>query len=241
MRVLAIANSFGVDANRYLHQIAKADGERLEVVTLYIAGCSLEQHYRNVLGDNRVYGLYYNGQNTGFFVSVKEALLSRQWDVVTLQQQSALSADSSSFEPYDGELYSYVKKHAPGAKIMLHQTWAYEDGSEKLENTGYKTAEAMFADIESAYAQCHRRLGTDGIIPSGKLLMNLLQSGIKQVHRDTFHASLGLGRYALGLLWYRMLTGNSAIENSFCALDQPALEEEIRIVKMCVDAFPAIL
>lgn len=241
MRVLAISNSFGVDANRYLHRIAKADGEKLETVTLFIAGCSLEQHYRNMLGDNRAYELYYNGQNTGFLVSIKEALLSRQWDVVTLQQQSERSVRPETYVPYDEALYAYVKKCAPGAKILLHQTWAYETGSEKLEKMGYKTAEAMFADIERSYTLCHERLGTDGIIPAGKLFMDLLHSGIPQVQRDTFHASLGLGRYALGLLWYRMLTGKSVAENTFCDLDKPATEEEIAIAKKCVDAFEPIL
>ena len=89
MRVLSISNSFGVDATRYLHQIAKAGGDRLEIVTLYIGGCSLERHYRNMLGDKQAYELHYNGQNTGFFVSMQEALLSRKWDVILLQQQSS--------------------------------------------------------------------------------------------------------------------------------------------------------
>ena len=240
MRVLAISNSFGVDANRYLHQIAKADGVNLQIVTLYIGGCSLEQHHRNMLADARAYDLHFNGQPTGFSVSIKEALLSQPWDVVTLQQASYFSPKPDTYEPYAKNLYDYVKMCAPKAKILIHQTWAYEDGSEKLHNLGYETAAAMFADVEKAYQKCHEDLGTDGIIPSGKLFMKLLENGIPSVQRDTFHASLGLGRYALGLLWYRMLTGRSVMDNTFDDFFVPVTEEEIRIAKNCAEAFDPI-
>lgn len=238
MKVLAISNSFGVDANRYLNQIARADGTDIQVVTLYIGGCSLETHYRNMLGDKKAYTLYFNGLSTGFSISMEEALLSRPWDVITLQQASHFSPIPSTYEPYATSLYDYVKECQPKAKILIHQTWAYEDGSEKLANKGYDSSAAMFADIEKAYELCHKELGTDGIIPSGALFQKLLQQGIPKVQRDTFHASLGLGRYALGLLWYRMLTGKSVAENTFCDFDEVISDEEIRIAKETVDSFP---
>lgn len=237
MKVLAISNSFGVDANRYLYQIARADGVDLQVVTLYIGGCSLEKHYRNMIGDRREYELYYNGMATGFFVTMEEALLSRCWDVITLQQASASSPFPGTYEPYAASLYDYVKECQPQADVLLHQTWAYEDGSEKLAGRGYETAQAMFADIEKAYARCKEDIGADGMIPSGELFMKLLEKGIPSVQRDTFHASRGLGRYALGLLWYRLLTGNSVMENTFRDFDEPISEDEIRIAKETVEAF----
>ena len=241
MRVLSISNSYGEDSCRYLHQIAKADGEKLEVVTLFIGGCTLERHYRNMLGDKEAYDLTYNGQRTGFTVSMQEALLSRPWDVIVLQQQSSSSAHPETFQPYDEALYEFCKECAPKAKILLLQTWAYEAGSEKLAAAGWDSAEAMFGAIEAAYQQCADRLGVDGIIPGGKLFMKMLENGIEKVHRDTFHATLGLGRYALGLLWYRMLTGNSVADNTFRDLDVPADDAEIAIVKKCVDSFPPVL
>lgn len=241
MRVLSISNSFGEDSNRYLHQIAKAGGERLEIVTLYIGGCTLERHYRNMLGDKQAYDLIFNGQRTGFTVSMQEALLSRKWDVIVLQQQSSNSAHPESFRPYDEALYEFCKECAPNAKILLLQTWAYEEGSEKLTATGWPTAKAMFGAIKDSYDQCCERLGADGIIPAGDLFMRMLDAGVAKIHRDTFHASFGLGRYALGLLWYRVLTGKSVADNTFCDLDEPATEEEMRIAKQCVDAMDPIL
>ena len=77
MKILAIGNSFSQDATRYLYGIARADGVNLEVVNLYIGGCSLERHYRNMLSAERAYGLEINGHKTGFFVSLDEALANR--------------------------------------------------------------------------------------------------------------------------------------------------------------------
>lgn len=237
MNVLAIGNSFSQDATRYLHQIAAADGVTLHVANLYIGGCSLERHYRNMLSAERAYELQYNGQLTGFKVSLQEALLNRSWDVVTLQQSSPCSTDKDTYFPYIAELYAYVKKCLPKAKILIHQTWAYEDGSDRLYNVAhFDTAAEMFAAAEDAYAFAAQTISADGIIPSGKLFRSLLDNGIEKIHRDTYHASLGLGRYALGLLWYRTLTGNSVAGNDFHHFDVPISEEHSQIAKKCVDS-----
>lgn len=37
----------------------------------------------------------------------------------------------------------------------------------------------------------------------------------RTLHRDSYHASFGHGRYLLGLVWYGALTGNSVIGNTF--------------------------
>ena len=241
MRVLSISNSFGVDATRYLHQIARNCGENIQVTCLYIGGCPLELHYRNMIGDKYAYDLYYNGFATGFKTSIEEALLSGRWDVISFQQASHFSPKQDSYTPFAEELYDFIKTCQPKAKILIHQTWAYEDGSEKLANMGYPTSKAMFADIEKAYEKCCEALGADGIIPGGKLLQELLNRGIEKVQRDTFHASLGLGRYALGLLWYRMITGKSVAEDTFCDFDEPVPAEHIRIAKEAVDSFAPVL
>ena len=235
MRVLSISNSFGVDANRYLHQIARSAGVKLDVCTLYIGGCPLELHYRNMLGDKEAYDLYFNGFNTGFKTSIPEALLSGHWDVVTIQQASFYSPKPDTYTPYAEELYDYIKTCQPKAKVLIHQTWAYEDGSEKLANLGYETAKAMFADIQKAYQQCCETIGADGIIPCGQLMMGLLDNGIEKVHRDTFHASLGLGRYAQGLLWFKTLTGKSVMEIDYNDFDEEVTPEQIAIAKKIVE------
>lgn len=238
MNILAIGNSFSEDATRYLHDIAKADGENLQVVNLYIGGCSLERHYRNMLSGDRVYELQYNGQKTGFCVSLKEALLNRKWDIVTVQQASILSFVEESYEPYASALSDFVCKYAPKAKLYLHQTWSYEDGSDRLINAaGFESYEKMQSAVTDAYSKIANTIGADGIIPSGELFNTLLKRGVPKVHRDTFHASFGLGRYALALLWYHTLYKRQTRDNSFADFDEPISELELRLAKECVDSF----
>lgn len=241
MNVLVISNSFGDDANRYLHQIARAAGTDIQVCTLYIGGCPLDKHYRNLLGNKEAYDLHFNGHITGFKVSIEEALLSREWDVVTIQQGSRKSFDADSYEPYASALADCIRECAPKAKLLVHQTWAYKEGSELMLNiTPYTTFDAMFADIEKAYEKCVETVEADGLIPSGKLMQQLLHNGVPCVHRDNLHVTRGLGRYALGLLWYRMLTGKSVAEDSFRDFDESVTDEEIAIAKKCVEAFAPI-
>ena len=238
MKVLSIGNSFSCDATRYLHGIAHADGVDIESVNLYIGGCPLEKHYQNMLGDYKAYLLFFNGQDTGFKTSIKEALLSRHWDVVTVQQASKLSFTKDTYYPYITALVDYIKECAPKAKIVIHETWAYEEGSERLFNVGgFRTYDEMMSGVKAAYTQVCDEMKLDGLIPSGETLGELVKRGIPRVHRpDASHASLGIGRYALGLLWYRMLTGNSVSENSFRDFDVPVEEGEIAIAKAYVDS-----
>ena len=122
MNILSIGNSFSQDAQRYLHRIAKADGFVLYTFNLYIGGCSLSLHYRNMISDEKAYTLEMNGESTGFKVSLKDALLNRDWDVITIQQVSDKSPYYETYQPYLGEIVEYVRLYAPKAKIAMHQT-----------------------------------------------------------------------------------------------------------------------
>ncbi len=235
MEILSIGNSFSCDAQRYLHRIARADKFNLNTFNLCIGGCSLSRHYRNMLSEDRAYSLEMNGVGTGFNVSLKDALLNRDWDVITLQQVSHQAPNYETYQPYLNKLVEYVRLHVPKAKIVMHQTWAYEQNSQRLNiELGYTDHADMFTDIEKAYENAAKDIKADFIIPSGELFEKLLSEGIEKVHRDTFHAKLGIGRYALGLLWYAKLTGKEVKNNTFSDFDEEISEREINIAKKCV-------
>lgn len=236
MNVLAIGNSFSQEATRYLSQIAKADNFNLDIVNLYIGGCPLSLHYRNMLSDAKAYALEANGVQTGFFVSLKEALLNREWDFITLQQVSHNSIDYETYQPYLEELSRYIKTYAPKAKLIMHQTWAYEENSKRLcDELRYKKQSEMYEDLKNAYELAAKDIKAYSIIPSGELFQNLIKNNITNIHRDTFHASYGKGRYALGLLWYKVLTGNSVINNSYNLFDEEVSAEDIAQIKEIVE------
>ncbi len=236
MNILAIGNSFSQDATRYLHDIARGEGVKLEVVNLYIGGCSLDRHFRNMMGDKKAYSLEVDGHSSGIFVSIKDALLSREWDVVTLQQVSGGSGKYETFSPYLKELSEYVRKYAPKAKQFIHETWAYEDDSKLLmDRYGYTKSADMYNDLKSAYKKAAEDISADGIIKSGTLIMKLLENGIGKIHRDTFHLTLGAGRFAAGLMWYKALTGNPVADISFNNFDEAVSDEEITVIKKCIN------
>ena len=122
MKILCIGNSFSQDATHYLHQIARSNGDDIQVANLYIGGCPLEKHFRNMHSEERVYNLMYNGQTTYFMVSIKEALLNRSWDIVTVQQASPSSPKPATYTPYGEELVAYVRKLCPKAKVQILRT-----------------------------------------------------------------------------------------------------------------------
>ncbi len=236
MNILLIGNSYSVDATRYLHRIARADKENITTACLYIGGCPLERHYRNMYSEQDAYNLYINGEETGFFVSLKEALLNRKWDIVTLQQASFESFDFTNYEPYLTTLSDYVKKLCPNAEIYIHETWCDNVDSPRLEGFGFKTNKEMLDNIITAYEKAYETINADGIIRSGELIYSLYENGLSPVWRDSGHVSYGIGRLAVGLLWYKTLTGNDIMKNTFCDTDEPVSEKELEIIKKCVNS-----
>lgn len=234
MNILSIGNSFSQDAQRYIHKIARADGVDLNTHNLYIGGCSLERHHRNMLSGEREYELEMNGVGTGFKVSLDEALLNRAWDVITVQQVSNFSMDYDTYRPYLDRLVEYIRECVPKAKVVVHQTWACEEDSPRLASLGYKKQIDYHNELKKAYDKAAKDIDADFIIPSGELFQKLINAGISPVHRDTFHASYGTARYAMGLLWYSMLTGRDITNNTFSDFDEPITDEEIAKIKACV-------
>ena len=231
MKILSIGNSFSQDAQRYLHRLALHEGVQLKTVNLYIGGCSLRRHYLNILDDNAAYDFQFNGESTGLKVSIRQAIVSDNWDYITLQQASHESAKPDSYTPYLEELAEYVRVYCPKAKLLIHQTWAYETGSIKLANQErFATDAEMFAAVEDAYNKAAALIEADGLIPAGKAMLTAAQTGIEKIHRDTYHASLGAGRYLLALCWFKYLTGKDISENNFNDFDVPVTEEERKIV-----------
>ena len=240
MKVLSIGNSFSEDAQRYLHALAKHNGVDLRTFNLFIGGCSLRTHYLNMLDDRADYRYAYNGEYLGLKLSIGRALASNDWDYVTLQQASQLSPRYHSYTPYIEALADYVRKYCPHTKLMIHETWAYEEGSDRLHTVGgFGTADDMMLAIREAYDIAAKAISADGIIPCGDAMLLASKTGVEKVHRDSFHASLGAGRYLLALTWYRALTGRDISDDTFVPFDAPITEAERAAVIAAVNAVTA--
>ncbi len=234
MRILCIGNSFSEDATSYLSRTAENQGIGIYAENLFIGGCSLEQHYNNMISGEKNYEIEIDGQNTHVRISLNEALEKEKWDIVTVQQASHFSAFYSTYQPYAAELVGFIRRKQPEAKVFIHQTWSYEDNSQRLADNGFASGKEMFAEIKKSYRLAAEECAVDGMIPSGQVFENMAAKGIK-CHRDTFHASLGAGRYALALTWIKALTGAGIETNSFKDTAEPVSADEAAMIKEAVN------
>ena len=237
MNIISIGTSFSHDPHAYLHTIAETDGYDLTCFNLFVGGNVLANAYRNSLSDDRIFEIEMNACPVGFKVSLKEALINRTWDVITLQQMSLDSVDYDTYQPYLNRLIEFIDLCAPKSKIALQQTWAYREGNPAIGNElGFEDRYQMFGAIKTAYAKAAADVKPDFFIPSGELIEELLAHGAANVYQDGSHASHNLGRYALGLLWYKTLTGRTIDKIDFRATRAPLSEPEIALAKDCVNA-----
>lgn len=222
VKILAIGNSFSEDATYYLHQIAKTVGIDSKVVNLYIGGCSLETHMNNVRKDEALYLYQINGRITERYVSIKEALLEDTWDYITIQQASHESGILDSYYPYVELLFDYIREFQKDAKILLHQTWAYEiDSNHSYYDRYHNSQEEMYDKLKIAYIDVKTKLGIE-MIPCGDLVQEVRKSapfrydkGEMSLCRDGYHMHYIYGRYLLAATWYEVIFGLNILENGF--------------------------
>ncbi len=232
-KILVIGNSFGVDATRYLYGIARAAKDGVKVVTLYIGGCSLYRHYRNMLSGEAAYEYYLNGMASGIFVSLKEALLSDEWDAVVMQQCSPDSGDATSYYPYINELSAFVKKMAPAAKQYVHETWSFAEGCPRFSKTAFATRAEMIPAVRKAYRDAEQSIGADGVIPSLDAMCKLYDVIGERTYRDGYHCHFGVTRYMLGCVWYMVFFGKTVTGNTFRDFDVEVSEEDVLLAQRC--------
>lgn len=232
MKLLSIGNSFSTDAHRFLHTLAVQNSIELDTANLFIGGCSLQTHWQNVCEDNAYYDYELGGNEAETKISIKSALESRKWDVVTLQQASADSGIYGTYQPYLSSLAALVREYQPQAKLYFHQTWSYENGSEHPGFLNYeRDSRKMFDNIVSASPKAADSIGAL-LIPAGTVIQYLRENtkafeyeadGIS-LCRDTFHLSETYGRYAAAATWLSTLTGKKFIAQEFDKMDYELLE-----------------
>lgn len=223
IRVLCVGNSFSTNAvESNLVDIGMENGVVFRIANMYISGCSLEQHVRNLQGNEHRYQYRYVSNDERYVrdnVSLREALQTDHWDVVTLQQASPYSGLWNSYEPYVGMLMDTVAAYLPEAKIYWHQTWAYDS------DTPYRPFAVTYnGDQGYMYSQicdCTNRLLRTyhfaGLIPCGRAVQCARQS-ILSSHMcgsDGVHIEPLYGRYTLACTWFEALTGISVFGSHY--------------------------
>jgi len=164
VRLLTIGNSFSANATRHLKDLSKAGGHTLIHNSLVIGGSSFQVHADKTKAEGKA-RLYTNGKD------LVANLTADRWDYVTIQQASIKSHDFSTYQPHAGFLRDLIVKHAPQAKLLIHQTWAYRVDDPRFAVKEPKpgeprTQEEMYRGLTAAYNQLATNFGAK-IIPVG--------------------------------------------------------------------------
>lgn len=223
LRILAIGNSFSRDAiEQNLHELALAGGDTAVIGNLFIGGCSLERHAGNIRDDRHDYVYRKIGADGKRIertkVSIADALADDKWDYVSLQQASSFSGLFEKYEPYMPGIMKYVKERTPKkCKIILHQTWAYQNGA---GNTGFRYYDRdqlkMYRAIVEANNRAARTWKIKTVVPSGTAIQNARTSFIgDNMNRDGYHLDYGHGRFTAACAWYEKLFGKDVTLNTY--------------------------
>jgi len=168
IRVLAVGNSFAVNATGPLRSIVADSGNKLILGLATPGGYTLEQHHaaakRHEADPNDPAGKVYSSARRA--TSLKEFLTSEKWDFVTIQQSSPNSYRIETYRPHAQNLVAYIRKYAPQAEVVFHQTWAYRTDSKRLYGPGFNQTE-MYQGLTRAYHTIAREVGIKRLIPVG--------------------------------------------------------------------------
>ncbi len=163
VKVLAVGNSFSANALRYFSDIVKASGNKTVAMNAMIGGCDMERHMRHAdafeKNSEDPEGHPYPGKK-----SLKELLTAEKWDFVTIQQASPKSFRPETYHPHAERLIAYIRKYAPQAEIVIHETWAYRDDHRWfVEHDKYQDQpvghDAMYKVVRAAYDALAKETG----------------------------------------------------------------------------------
>ncbi len=219
LKILAIGNSFSEDAMEYLYNIATHSGfakDKVVLGNLFIGGGTLQQHYENSQNGTSYTLQKRDGSNSivTFSRTLQNAVKDEDWDIITLQQASGSSGMPDTYEPYLSDLIEIIEENAtnPDMKLGWHMTWAYQQDTTHNEFYKYDSDQiTMYNAIIGAVKEKVLPTGKfDFVIPSGTAVQNTRTSFAgDNLTRDGYHMGYVLGRYIIGLTWFRTITGMS--------------------------------
>lgn len=242
IKILAIGNSFSVDAMEYLYGMLVDLGyEEIVLGNLYIAGCTLETHATNFQNNSASYTYYLNTTGTwNKTASYKpmDALSSEQWDIITMQQGSPKSGQAQTYDTYLASLVTSVMAVCPDSELAWHMTWAYQSTSTHSGFANYSNDQmTMYNAILNAVQTKVVPTGWFGkVIPNGTAVQNMRTSFVgDNLTRDGYHMSYDKGRYLTALGYAKALTGRDLDKVTYTPTGYTYSEKEILAMKEAVN------
>lgn len=213
LKILGIGNSFTEDAMEYLPLLCK-DFSINNVILgqMTYNGSSLEDHMNFIKMNQPIYTLkYWDYLKEDWEIEYNKkasSILSKQWDIIVLQQVSYLSGNYQSIQPYLNQIIHLIQK--PDIVFVWHMTWAYAScfKDEKFSAYLFSPTFMQYKIIETT--NYIKESSIKLIIPSGIIIEKLRSEKVinnppLDLTRDGMHMDYGIGRYALAYTWYDIL------------------------------------
>ena len=158
LKILTIGNSFTDSLTAYFQQVVESAGCQLHFERANHGGCELNRHWSYIDNEehDREYKMYQDRRYT-----MREILEREQWDIVTIQQASHFSWREETYQPFADNICNYVGQHAPGAEIVIQQTWAYRADDSRLRPGG--SWEELFANLGEKYSKFGVKIGKENL------------------------------------------------------------------------------
>ena len=214
-KLLMIGNSFSDDTVQWVHEICDDLNIDFTIANLYIGGCTLATHLRNLNNNLSAYEYVSYDKNSKTWsrqanTSIAAALAKENWNYVSLQQGSSESGLANSYDDIEA-IMDKVLALKGDVKFIWNMTWAYQQNSNH-SNFGTYSHDQMTmynAIINAVKTKVVPNERFVGIVPNGTAVQNARTSFIgDNLCRDIYcHLSLDFGRYIVGLTLVSMLTG----------------------------------
>lgn len=233
VKLLTVGNSFADNSTHFLPELSKAGGKTLTLFRANLGGHSLQQHVGYIeafeANSNDPKGSPYHAkvdpvtkQKSGG-VSLRKALESDTWDVVTIQQVSQLAPKYDTYQPYANQLIAYIHKYAPQAQILVQETWAYPEDCPRYCDPKLpylQNPETMYQGLKAAYSQLSADTGLS-LIPVGDAFHTVITGphpirmhGKNAQGQGDIHANAN-GEFLGAAMFYEMIFRDSVLSNPY--------------------------
>ena len=230
IKILAIGNSYSRDAmgnsSAYLFHLLKQSGiggginDSIKVVNAFVPDCTLNMHATYAASSQAVYARQHfnqNGMVSSSGRTLYQLIKEDDWDIITLQQGSALSGFPASYNSDLTYLIDYVNTHAtnPNYRLGWHMTWAYVQAFIDLNlprtvegyYVNYGTQRLMYEAIcSTVQSEIATKAAFDFIIPTGTAIQNARWRSGEVFNSDGTHLNSD-GAIVASTMWFKTITG----------------------------------
>lgn len=219
LKILAIGNSFTDNSMDLLPLLLKA--HELNHITLGkigYGGATLQNHEQFFRKASPVYLFQvkpseeYEWKTLSSHATIEEAIQHADWDIIVLQQASALSGLYNHYQPYLNRFIEHLLSSATNPDVVFawHMTWPYSTLCQTKAFAAYNYNPAMmYESICQATGTALEETGIKYVIPSGTVIHELRNSLINKdssdFTNDGIHINHPIGQYALACTWFQSI------------------------------------